>query len=170
MVNDNRIKLVTIAGLLLLVVAGSGIASAFSVSAQADEKQIEMIKELYGTKMTYGEFWGKVFPDLLAQLQQNVPQKEYAEFTEMIVYWGDDHPELPYGATVWDENGPVNIRKISSEKKQTFGLEDVKTDESGYVVIEPDRVKKKSYTGQYEPDGIPAYPKSPACRNGIVCG
>ncbi len=140
MINGNRIKLVTIAGLLLLVIAGSGIASAFSISAHADDKQLEMIKELYGTKMTYGEYWGKVFPDQLAEMKKNLPEEQYTEFANMVVYWGDDHPELPYGASVWDENGPVNLRKISSEEKQKFGLEDLKTDESGYVVSAGDSV------------------------------
>ena len=134
MINGNRIKLVTIAGLLLLILAGSGIASAFSVTAHADEKQIGMIKELYGTKLTYGEYWGKVFPDQLAEMKKNIPENEYAEFSGTVVYWGDDHPELPYGATVWDENGPLNLREISSGEKREFGLEDLKTDESGYVV------------------------------------
>lgn len=134
MTHTNKIKLVVIAGLLLLVLAGSGIASAYSISAHADEKQLEMIKEMHGTKVTFGEYWGKVFPEQLAELKKNVPEEEYLEFTNTIVYWGDDHPELPYGATVWDENGPVNLREIGSEEKHKFGLENLQTDESGYVV------------------------------------
>jgi hypothetical protein len=134
MTTHKNLQLVTIAGLLFLLIAGSGIASATSVSAHADERQLEMIKEMYGTKMTYGEFWGKVFPDQLAEMKKNFPEEQYTEFSNTVVYWGDDHPELPSGATVWDENGPVNLREISSEEKQKFGLEDLKTDESGYVV------------------------------------
>jgi len=144
MTHTHKIKLVVIASLLLLVLAGSGIASAYSISTYADEKQLEMIKDMYGTKMTYGEFWGKVFPDQLADLKKNLPENEYAEFSNMVVYWGNDHPELPYGATAWDENGPVNLREISSEEKQKFGLEDLKTDESGYVVRGLDPASKRS--------------------------
>lgn len=142
MINSNRIKLVTIAGLLLLIIAGSGIASAFSISAHADDKQLVMIKEMYGTKLTYGEFWGKVFPDQLAEMKKNLPEEQYTEFSNTVVYWGDDHPELPYGASVWDENGPVNLWEISSEEKQKFGLEELKTDKSGYVVQGSDSEKR----------------------------
>jgi hypothetical protein len=141
MTHTNRTKLVVIAGLLLLVLAGSGVASAYSISAHADEKQLEMIKELYGAKITYGEFWGKVFPDQLAKMKKNLPEEQYMEFSNMVVYWGDDHPELPYGASVWDESGPVNLREIRSEEKQKFGLEDLKTDPSGYVVQGSDSEK-----------------------------
>ncbi|MFA6332580.1 MAG: hypothetical protein WCX22_06490 [Methanoregula sp.] len=142
MTHSYKIKLVAIAGLLLLVLAGSGIASAYSISAHANETQLEMIKEMYGTKVTFGDYWGKVFPEQLAELKKNVPEKEYLEFTNTIVYWGDDHPELPYGATVWDENGPVNLSEISSEEKQKFGLENLQTDESGYVVRGSDSEKQ----------------------------
>ena len=134
MTRCHTIKLVTIAGLLLLIFAGSGIASAYSISAHADEKQIAIIKELYGTKITQGEYWEKVYPNELAELKKNIPEKQYAEFYNSMRYWGDDHPELPNGANVWDENGPVNLKEISSEEKREFGLENLKTDESGYVV------------------------------------
>jgi hypothetical protein len=134
MTNYHKMKPVAIAGLLLLVLAGSGIASAYSISAHANEMQLEMIKEMYGTNVTFGDYWGKVFPEQLAELKKNVPEEQYQEFINTMVYWGDDHPELPYGATVWDEKGPVNLREISSEEKQKSGLEDLHTDESGYVV------------------------------------
>ena len=134
MTQGHTIKLVTIVGLLLLIIAGSGVVSAFSISAHANEKQLEIIKEIYGTKMTQGEYWEKVYPDELAEIRKSVPEKEYNEFYNQMYYWGDDHPELPNGATVWDESGPVNLRAISSEEKQAFGLENMKTDESGYVI------------------------------------
>jgi len=134
MTQRRTIRLVTIVGLLLLVIAGSGIAGAFTISAHANTTQLGIIKEIYGTKMTQGEYWEKVYPDELAEIRKNVPEKEFAEFYNQMYYWGDDHPELPNGATVWDENGPVNLRAISSEEKKAFGLEDMKTDESGYVL------------------------------------
>ncbi|MDD3978416.1 hypothetical protein L1994_00575 [Methanomicrobium antiquum] len=132
--NTRTIKFSFIACLLFLLVAGTGVASAYSISAHADEKQLEIIKEIYGQEMTEGEYWATVYPEEYAKLKENLSPEEFEDFSNMEKYWGDDHPELPYGANVWDEKGPVSLTSFTDEEKSRFGLEDLKTDKSGYVI------------------------------------
>ena len=132
--NRKSIKFSIAACLILLVVAGSGVASAYSISAHADEKQLEIINEIYGQEMTEGEYWATVYPEEYAMLKENLTDEEFEDFCSMEKYWGDDHPELPYGANLWDENGPVSLTSITDQEKSIYGLEDLKTEESGYVI------------------------------------
>ncbi|MDD3978489.1 hypothetical protein L1994_00585 [Methanomicrobium antiquum] len=129
------IKITAAISFLLLIWVVSGTAGASSVSADANESQLELIKEIYGQKMTEGEFWELVFPEEYAMLKKNFSPEEFENFSKMEKYWGDDHPELPYGANVWDENGPVNLNEISEEEKDELGLEGVIVDDSGYIIL-----------------------------------
>ncbi len=132
--NRKIIKFSIAACLLLLVVAGSGVASAYSISAHADEKQLEIINEIYGQDMTKGEYWATVYPEEYAMLKENLTAEEFEDFCSMEKYWGDDHPELPYGANFWDENGPVSLTSLAKQGKNSIDINELKTDESGYVI------------------------------------
>lgn len=70
--NTRTIKFSFIACLLFLLVAGTGVASAYSISAHADEKQLEIIKEIYGQEMTEGEYWATVYPEEYVKLKENL--------------------------------------------------------------------------------------------------
>jgi hypothetical protein len=131
----NGLKITAAVSLLLLIWAVSGVAGAYSISAHANESQLETIKEIYGQEMTEGEFWALVYPEEYAMLKQNLTPGEFENFSNMEKYWGDDHPELPYGANVWDENGPVNLNEISEEEKEELGLDGVIVDDSGYIIL-----------------------------------
>ncbi|WP_245611513.1 hypothetical protein [Methanolacinia paynteri] len=132
--NSKAIKFSIAACLILLMVAVSGVASAYSISAQADEKQLEIINEIYGQDMTQGEFWEMVFPEEYALMKKNLSDEEFKEFCSTEKYWGDDYQELPYGANVWDKNGPVSLASLTEEQKSSYGLENLKTDNSGYII------------------------------------
>ncbi|MBP2134203.1 hypothetical protein J2128_002169 [Methanomicrobium sp. W14] len=84
--------------------------------------------------MTEGEFWEQVFPEEYAMLKENLTAEEFENFSAMKKYWGDDHPELPYGANVWDENGPVSLRSIKNGETSIYGLKNQNIDKSGYVI------------------------------------
>ncbi|ADN37248.1 hypothetical protein Mpet_2504 [Methanolacinia petrolearia DSM 11571] len=131
----NGLKITAAISFLLLIWAVTGAAGAYSISAEANESQLEIIKEIYGQEMTQGEFWATVYPEEYAMMKENMSPAEFENFSNMEKYWGDDHPELPYGANVWDENGPVNLNEISPEEKEEFGLDGVIVDDSGYIIL-----------------------------------
>ncbi|MBP2134201.1 hypothetical protein J2128_002167 [Methanomicrobium sp. W14] len=138
---NEKKELLTSAGIpavlsVLIIVCGmAGVAGAYAVSAHANESQLELINEIYGQKMTQGEFWQLVFPEEYTMMKDNMTPEEFKNFSETEKYWGDDHPELPYGANVWDENGPVNLNEISDEEKEGLGLGGVIVDDSGYIIL-----------------------------------
>ncbi|WFN36929.1 hypothetical protein L1994_00590 [Methanomicrobium antiquum] len=57
------------------------------------------------------------------------------EIYNLQKYCGDEYPGLPYGANIWDENGPVNLSALNKSEKKKYGLESALIGGNGYVVL-----------------------------------
>ncbi len=58
-----------------------------------------------------------------------------AEFYNLQKDYGNEYTGLPYGANIWDENGPVNLSALNKSEKRKYGLESALIGGNGYVVL-----------------------------------
>ncbi|MFA6333873.1 MAG: hypothetical protein WCX22_13045 [Methanoregula sp.] len=108
--------------------------------------QTDRITQLYGTNITNKEYLETGYPEELEVLRQGLTGDAFETFCNQKVYWGDDHPELPYGANVWDENGPVNLSALNETEKERYGIDDALIGGDGYRIL--DRLKWRIREGQ----------------------
>jgi hypothetical protein len=124
---------------------------------------IDPINELYGKNITNGEYLEAVDPGCLETLRQDMGEDEFEEFYNTQKYWGDEHPELPYGANLWDENGPVNLGALNETEKEKYGLESALIGGDGYVVL--GYMKREIEEGE----SIPFYKQMPDGVENFTC-
>ncbi|MDE4908152.1 hypothetical protein L0665_05960 [Methanogenium marinum] len=137
---NNRYLIVGVLMALLFLFTG---AAAFQISGDYTEEGMEWLNEHWGENITEGDVARIAYTtENYEKMKANVDPKLLEEIWSQPYHWGghhpgDDekHPECPFGATAWDETGPVNIRELNLSQKQEMGLENAVTDTSGYCVI-----------------------------------
>jgi hypothetical protein len=72
----------------------------------------------------------------------NVPKEQLDEIWNKPYYWGTRHPwgaeenpECPYGANIWEDSRPLNIKKLNLSQRQEMGIENAVLDTSGCRII-----------------------------------
>lgn len=118
-------------------------AAAFQISGDYTEEGMKWLNEHWGENITEGdvariaystENYEKMKANVEPELLKSIWSKPY-HWTPRHPGESEEHPECPFGATAWDETGPVNIRELNLSQKQEMGLENAVTDTSGYCVI-----------------------------------
>lgn len=155
--------IVAIIGVLLLTTGGS---ASFEISGEYTEEGMKWLNENWGENITLGDvariaYTKENYETILA----NVDPIRLEKVWRQSYNWGSRYPgedsEFPYGASVWDDKGPVNIRNLSQLEKQEMGLEHVVTDRSGYVIIGRMRqsvsMGEKKYFQREIPDNIDTF-------------
>ena len=121
--------------LLALGIIISGAAATERNPDPSVNDQIDRINQLYGTNITYGEYLKIVNPGKLEIMRQNTAQETFDEFCNQTVYWGNDYPSPPNGATIWKENGPLNLGALSVTEKKWYGIENAVISRDGYRIV-----------------------------------
>ncbi|EHQ35515.1 hypothetical protein Metlim_1409 [Methanoplanus limicola DSM 2279] len=101
------------------------------------------LNEHWGENITLGDVARiAYFEEDYQNIIENVDLKLLNEVWGQPYYWGSRHPrvceeypECPFGASIWDETGPLNIHELNLSQITEMGLEDVVTDYSGYRII-----------------------------------
>jgi hypothetical protein len=101
------------------------------------------LNEHWGENITLGQLEHIAYePEVIEQIKANVPKEQLDEIWSKPYYWGsrnpwgaDNNTECPYGANVWEESRPLNIRKLNASQKQEMGIENAVTDKSGCRII-----------------------------------
>jgi len=125
--------------------------------------QTGLIIQLQGSNLTNKEFLETVYPDELEALRQSLSEDAFETFCNQKVYWGNDHPELPYGANVWTENGPVNLNALNATEKERYGIDEVILSGDGYRIL--DRLKWHIRKGT----SVAFFQSIPAGSGNITC-
>jgi hypothetical protein len=136
-------KYVVLCGMFILVSFFISAAMAFEISGTYTEEGQKWLNEHWGENITLGDVARIAYtPDNLEKIRENVPKDQLDEIWSQPYYWGsqhpwgtDEYPECPYGANVWDENGPVIIGNLNLSQKLDMGLENAVTDKSGCAII-----------------------------------
>jgi len=126
--------------MLLFLSPGS---AAFEVSGMYTEDGQRWLNEHWGENITLGQLEHIAYePEVIEQIKANVPKEQLDEIWSKPYYWGsrnpwgaDNNTECPYGANVWEESRPLNIRKLNASQKQEMGIENAVTDKSGCRII-----------------------------------
>lgn len=124
----------------LFFTAGS---AAFEISGMYTEEGQKWLNEHWGENITIGELEQMVYePEVIEQIRANVPKEQLDEIWGQPYYWGsrypwgaEENPECPYGANIWDESRPLNIKKMNFSQKQEMGIENAVLDKSGCRII-----------------------------------
>lgn len=127
--------------LLALLIAPAG--AMFTIDGMYTDEGQQWLKEHWGENITIGELQRISYePGIVRQIEDNVDPdllrrvRNQSHYWGSRVPWGDEGPECPYGATVWNESGPVKISALSDVEKREMGIDvNVVTDASGYRVI-----------------------------------
>jgi hypothetical protein len=112
-----------------------GVAAVKTDPEPSMVDQIDRTNQLYGTTITYGEYLRIVNPGKLEILRQNTDPETFERFCNQTVYWGNDYPSLPYGATIWKENGPLNAGALNVTEKKRYGIENAVISSDGYRIV-----------------------------------
>jgi hypothetical protein len=135
-------RYLTVGALMALLFLSAG-AAAFQFSGEYTEGGMEWLNEHWGENITEGEVARIAYTsENYEKMRANVDPKLLEKIWSKPYHWVNPHPgvsgehsECPFGATAWDETGPVNIRKLNLSQKQEMGLENAVTDSSGYCVV-----------------------------------
>ncbi|MFA5102819.1 MAG: hypothetical protein WC525_06660 [Candidatus Thermoplasmatota archaeon] len=114
----------------------SGVAAAGEITDPSHDKQVELIRQLYGTNMTTGEFMKIVYPEEIETLQLQLSREDFDEFSSQKKYWGDDYPTLPYGANIWTESGPLNLSALNRTERDRYGIQNAIIGGDGYRILD----------------------------------
>lgn len=118
-------------------------AAAFEVSGTYTGEGQRWLNEHWGENVTIGQVEQIAYePKVLEQIRANVPKEQLDAIRGQPYYWGSRHPwgsdeaaECPYGANVWEDSRPVNIKKLNQSQKLEMGIENAVLDTSGYRII-----------------------------------
>ena len=132
----------TIGALITLLFLSAGVV-AYEISGEYTDEGQKWLNEHWGENITIGDLARIAYTeDNYKKIQANVDPNLLEKIWNKPYYWGSQHPwgtkknfESPYGANIWDESGPLNIRKLNLSQKLEMGLENAVTDKSGYRII-----------------------------------
>ncbi len=124
---------------IIMIIFTTGV-TAFEISGEYTEEGQRWLCEHWGENITIGDVARIAYT---TENYEKIKAGVYPELLEGIwsqpYFWGSsspgENPGFPYGASVWDENGQVDISKLNLSQKRDMGIEDAVTDSSGYVVI-----------------------------------
>jgi|GEM_PF-1971532 len=133
----------TIFGLIILFLFLTSGSTAFEISGMYTEEGQKWLNEHWGENITIGELELRVYePEVIEQIRANVPKEQLDEIWSQPYYWGsrypwgaEENPECPYGASIWDESRPLNIKNLNFSQKQEMGIENAVLDKSGCRII-----------------------------------
>lgn len=128
----------TIRVLYLIVAVGilfSGVATAKGDADPSGADQIGLVEQLYGTNITFRDYLEIVNPGKIEVMRQSLSHDAFEEFCSQQVYWGNDYPSLPYGATIWKETGPVNLSALNETGKRNYGIQNAIVGGKGYKIL-----------------------------------
>jgi len=137
----NKISLLY--GILIIFIGVVAPAQAFESSGEYTEEGIQWMNAHWGENISLGDLARIAYtPENYQQIVKNVPKDQLDKVWSQPYYWGsrypwgaEDYPKCPYGANVWDENGPVNIGNLNLSQKLDLNLENAVTDKSGCRII-----------------------------------
>jgi len=140
-------------GMILLVSVFIPAAMAMGFSWTYTEEGQKWLDEHWGENVTMGDIARiAVRPEDVERIKENVDPGQLDYFWSEPYSWGswhpwgaDEYPQCPYGANVWDNNGPVIIGDLNMSQKLDMGLENAVTDKSGCRII--------GYMDQYVTEG-----------------
>jgi hypothetical protein len=113
----------------------ASVSAAGEKTGPPHDKQMFLINQLRGTNMTTCEFMEIVYPEEYNVLRQRLSKDAFEEFCIQTYYWGDDYPELAYGADIWTERGPLNISALNETERERYGLRDTVIGGNGYRIM-----------------------------------
>ncbi|MEA2034461.1 MAG: hypothetical protein U9N40_03065 [Euryarchaeota archaeon] len=137
--NTNYLTSGALIALLFLSVG----AVAFEISGEYTEEGQKWLNEHWGENITLGDLARIAYTEEnYEKIKANVDPNLLEEVWGQPYYWGSRYSwgtegniECPFGANIWDETGPLNIRELNLSQKQKMGLENAVTDKSGYRII-----------------------------------
>lgn len=132
-----------ICGALMVLLFLTPGAAAFEISGMYTEEGITWLNEHWGGNITVGQLEQIAYePEVIEQIKANVPKEQLDVIWNRPYYWSSRHPwgvdnntECPYGANVWEESRPLNLKKLNASQKQEMGIENAVTDKSGCRII-----------------------------------
>ena len=117
-----------------------GIMTAGVVAAEKTDHsgngQTDLRTQLHGFNITNKEYMEIVYPAEIETLRQSLTKDAFEKFYNQHVYWENDPPELPYGANVWTENGPVNLSALNETEKERYGIDETLISGDGYRILD----------------------------------
>jgi hypothetical protein len=130
-------------GVLITILSLHAGVMAFEISGEYTVEGQKWLNEHWGENITLGDVARiAYFEENYQNIIENVDPKLLNEVWGQPYYWGSRHPwvceeypECPFGASIWDKTGPLNIRELNLSQITEMGLEDVVTDSSGYRII-----------------------------------
>ncbi|MCK9581068.1 MAG: hypothetical protein M0Q92_11580 [Methanoregula sp.] len=136
-------KKITIFGLIILILILIPGTAAFEISGTSTEEGVKWLNEHWGENITMGQYEQITEePEVIEQIKANVPKEQLDAIWSQPYYWGSRHPwgaekntECPYGANVWEDSRPLNIKKLNFSQKQEMGIENAVTDKNGCRII-----------------------------------
>jgi len=118
-------------------------AAAFEISGMYTEGGQRWLNDHWGENITVGQLEHIAYePEVIEQIKANVPKEQLDDIWNRPYYWASRHPweadenaECPYGANVWEDSRPLNIKNLNLSQKQEMGIENAVTDTSGCRII-----------------------------------
>jgi len=113
-----------------------GSAMAVNGIDRSGDNQTDLVLQVYSKNITWCEYLEITNAEKLRVLQQTVSEKTYQDFCVQPVFWGDNDPSLPYGADIWNDDGPLNMGALNETEKRNYGIEHAIIGGEGYRILD----------------------------------
>jgi hypothetical protein len=129
--------------LIVVLMFFSPAVTAFEISGMYTEEGQKWLNDHWGENITIGDLARIAYTsENYEKIKENVDPLLLEEVWSQPYYWGsnepwggNNNPECPFGADIWDEYGPVNISELNASQREDMGIRNAVTDRSGYRII-----------------------------------